>query len=76
MDDALVQIDPEAQGKIIALLKGPLAHVGLLGIGNGAASETATLYQPQRDDHLGARYRRRCRPQATPLPSTREAQPA
>lgn len=45
MDDALVQIDPEAQGKIIALLKGPLAHVGLLGIGNGAARETATLYQ-------------------------------
>ena len=45
MDDALAQIDPESQGKIIALLKGPLAHVGLLGIGNGAGSETATLYE-------------------------------
>ena len=45
LDDALVQIDPDSQGKIIALLKGPLAHIGLLGIGNGAGSETATLYQ-------------------------------
>lgn len=35
MDDALVQIDPDAQARIVALLKGPLAHVGLLGIGNG-----------------------------------------
>lgn len=35
MDDALVQIDPEAQARIVALLEGPLAHVGLLGIGNG-----------------------------------------
>jgi putative ATP-binding cassette transporter len=44
MDDALVQIDPESQGKIIALLKGPLAHVGLLGIGNGSGSEAFRLY--------------------------------
>jgi len=45
MDDALVQIDPEAQARIMALLRGPLAHVGLLGIGNGLGSETATLYR-------------------------------
>ena len=45
MDDALVQIDPEAQGKIIALLQGPLAHVGLLGIGNGSGTETSKLYR-------------------------------
>ncbi len=43
MDDALVQIDPEAQARIVALLKGPLAHVGLLGIGNGA--EPPPLFQ-------------------------------
>ena len=43
MDDALVQIDPEAQARIVALLKGPLAHVGLLGVGNGA--ELSALYQ-------------------------------
>jgi vitamin B12/bleomycin/antimicrobial peptide transport system ATP-binding/permease protein len=45
MDDALVQIDPEAQARIIALLKGPLAHVGLLGIGNGSGSEPSKLYR-------------------------------
>ena len=45
MDDALVQIDPEAQGKIIALLNGPLAHVGLLGIGNGNDPEPSKLYR-------------------------------
>lgn len=44
MDDALVQIDPDAQQKIIALLTGPLAHVGLLGIGNGLGSEHSKLY--------------------------------
>ncbi|MCA3562227.1 MAG: ABC transporter ATP-binding protein/permease [Aestuariivirga sp.] len=45
MDDALAQIDPEAQGKIVALLRGPLAHAGLLGIGNGMGSESDGLYQ-------------------------------
>ncbi len=45
MDDALVQIDPEEQAKILALLRGPLAHVGLIGIGNGSGSEPAKLYQ-------------------------------
>jgi len=45
MDDALVQIDPEAQGKIIALLQGPLAHVGLLDIGNGSGADLAKLYR-------------------------------
>ena len=45
MDDALVQIDPEAQSKILALLKGPLAHVGILDIGNGSGLEPSRLYQ-------------------------------
>lgn len=45
MDDALVQIDPDSQGKIIALLEGSLAHVGLIGIGNGSGTEPAKLYR-------------------------------
>jgi putative ATP-binding cassette transporter len=42
-DDALMRLDPDQQARIIALLKGPLAGVGLLGIGNGG--EPTGLYQ-------------------------------
>jgi len=35
MDDTLPQLDPEARARIVALLKGPLAHLGLVDIGNG-----------------------------------------
>lgn len=41
-DDALMRLDPDQQEKVIALLRGPLAHVGLLGIGNGG--EPTGLY--------------------------------
>lgn len=36
MDDTLVQIDPEALPRIVGLLQGALAPVGILAIGNGA----------------------------------------
>ena len=42
-DDALMRLDPDQQARIIALLKGPLAGVGLLGIGNGG--EPTGLYR-------------------------------
>ncbi|WP_374332638.1 ABC transporter ATP-binding protein/permease [Aestuariivirga sp.] len=45
MDDTLAQIDPEAQARIIVLLNSSLAHVGLLGIGNGAGTEPSRLYR-------------------------------
>ena len=35
MDDALTRLDPEALGQVLALLRGPLAGVGLVNIGNG-----------------------------------------
>ena len=35
MDDTLPQLDPEARARIVTLLKGPLAHLGLIDIGNG-----------------------------------------
>lgn len=35
MDDTLPQLDPEARDRIVTLLKGPLAHLGLIDIGNG-----------------------------------------
>lgn len=45
MDDTLAQIDPEAQARIIVLLNSSLAHVGLLGIGNGLGTEPSRLYK-------------------------------
>ncbi len=41
-DDALMRLDPEQQARVIALLKGPLSGLGLLGIGNGG--EPTGLY--------------------------------
>lgn len=36
MDDVLDQLDPEALGRIEALLQGQMARIGVLGIGDGA----------------------------------------
>ena len=35
MDDALTRLDPEALAQVLSLLRGPLAGVGLVDIGNG-----------------------------------------
>ncbi|WP_444431321.1 hypothetical protein [Rhodobacter capsulatus] len=39
MDDTLPQLDPDARDRIVTLLRGPLAHLGLIDIGNGGTPQ-------------------------------------
>lgn len=71
-DDALMRLDPDQQARVIALLKGPLAGIGILGIGNGG--EPSGLYR--RTVRIVSQAVEKPPASAAPAAAPAEAQPA